>query len=432
MSRSSQSYRDEREGANTIAHTYDDASNVATVSYPNGVQSVMTYDTLNRLTGLATQNSGYVYQRGTTGNLTSATELNGRTANWTYDGIYRLNNETISLAPSGKNGTVSYGLDPVGNRLSDTSSLAGVPSGSWNFNADDELSSETYDQNGNVLSTGGKTFAYDFENHLMSMGGTVALLYDGDGNRVGKSVNGVVTRYLVDDLNPTGYPQVVEELSGAGVVTRQYTFGLQRINENQMLNGSWTPSFYGYDGGGSVRQLTNAAGAITDTYEYDAFGNASFTNPAQRRTTTSIAANSTTPTSASTTSAPDTITRQQGRFMSRDPKGGSPLYPNAFNRYLYTNGDPINVIDPSGRSAFWVYAGITAYTVTVGGYALHKSGACLNENFTYVARPTHRAGYKPQHAAAYWGVHRRYSWDCSMAIPWPADMGLVLTKRDIG
>jgi len=32
-------------------------------------------------------------------------------------------------------------------------------------------------------------------------------------------------------------------------------------------------SFYGYDGHGSVRQLTNAAGSITDSYDYDAFGN---------------------------------------------------------------------------------------------------------------------------------------------------------------
>jgi hypothetical protein len=38
-------------------------NNVATVNYANGVQSAMTYDALNRITGLATQNSGYLYQR---------------------------------------------------------------------------------------------------------------------------------------------------------------------------------------------------------------------------------------------------------------------------------------------------------------------------------------------------------------------------------
>jgi hypothetical protein len=45
-------------------------------------------------------------------------------------------------------------------------------------------------------------------------GGVVLLEYDGDGNRVAKTANGVTTRYLVDDLNPTGYAQVVEEVVG--------------------------------------------------------------------------------------------------------------------------------------------------------------------------------------------------------------------------
>jgi hypothetical protein len=54
-------------------------------------------------------------------------------------------------------------------------------------------------------------------------GGAVTLLYDGDGNRVAKTVNGITTRYLVeDDVNPTGYPQVVEERV-SGTVERQYT-----------------------------------------------------------------------------------------------------------------------------------------------------------------------------------------------------------------
>ena len=48
---------------------------------------------------------------------------------------------------------------------------------------------------------------------------------------------------------------------------------MQRINEDQIVSGAWTPSFYSYDGMGSVRQLTSMTGAVTDTYEYDAFGN---------------------------------------------------------------------------------------------------------------------------------------------------------------
>jgi RHS repeat-associated protein len=103
-------------------------------------------------------------------------------------------------------------------------------------------------------------------------GGAVTVIYDGDGNRVAKTVGGVTTRYLVDDQNPTGLPQVVEELVN-NVVQRQYTYGLQLISENQFVSNTWTPSFYETDGAGNVRQLTNSTGVVTDTYDYDAFGN---------------------------------------------------------------------------------------------------------------------------------------------------------------
>jgi len=57
----------------------------------------------------------------------------------------------------------------------------------------------------------------------------------------------------------------------AGAVTRTYTYGLQRISENQTLNNAQTASFYSYDGHGNVKFLTSSAGAVTDTYQYDAF-----------------------------------------------------------------------------------------------------------------------------------------------------------------
>ncbi|MGA2649953.1 MAG: DUF2341 domain-containing protein [Terracidiphilus sp.] len=335
-------------GMNITAYSYDNASNVGSVTYPNGIAMQFTYDLLNRVSSASSQVSGYQYQRGPTGNLTSATEQTGRTENWNFDGIYRLTSETISVAPSGHNGNVSYSLDPVGNRLSDTSTLEGISSGSWGYNSDDEVSSESYDQNGNVKSTGGKTFAYDSENHLISMnGGAVSIVYDGDGNRVAKTAKGVTTYYLVDGLNPTGYSQVVEELQG-GAVTRQYTYGLQRISENQPINSTWTVSFYGYDGGGNVRNLTNSASTVTDTYEYDAFGNV-------------FTVGGTTPNNylyRGEQYDPDLglyylraryYNPLTGRFMSRDSEDAKLMDPATLHRYLYAKGDPINAFDPTGR-----------------------------------------------------------------------------------
>jgi hypothetical protein len=77
------------------------------------------------------------------------------------------------------------------------------------------------------------------------------VVYDGDGNRVATTASGVTTKYLVDSLNLTGYSQVLDGLV-SGAVTNPYTYGLQRISENQLSSSTWTPSFYGYDGLGNV------------------------------------------------------------------------------------------------------------------------------------------------------------------------------------
>jgi RHS repeat-associated protein len=41
----------------------------------------------------------------------------------------------------------------------------------------------------------------------------------------------------------------------------------------QNNNGVYANGYYVYDVHGSVRALTDATGAVTDTYDYDAFGN---------------------------------------------------------------------------------------------------------------------------------------------------------------
>jgi YD repeat-containing protein len=150
---------------NRTTYTYDPGSNLATMTYPNGVQSQFIYDDLNRLKAM----NAHQYTLGPAGNRKNATEPSGRTLNWSYDGLYRLTQETISLDPHSNNGTASYGLDPVGNRLSQTSSIPGIGSGNFTFDANDRLSTETYDNNGNTLVSGARTFTYDFANRLKSM-----------------------------------------------------------------------------------------------------------------------------------------------------------------------------------------------------------------------------------------------------------------------
>jgi len=76
----------------------------------------------------------------------------------------------------------------------------------------------TYDANGNVTQeANGNSHTYDSQNHRLSMtngGASIIMIYEAFGDRVAKTANGVTTQYLVeDDVNPTGLPQVVDELS---------------------------------------------------------------------------------------------------------------------------------------------------------------------------------------------------------------------------
>jgi RHS repeat-associated protein len=353
----------------TTSYSYDNASNVATVAYPNNFQSSFTYDSLNRLTSLVTPVSGYNYTLGATGNRTQAVELNhNRVVNWSYDGINRLTGEAVNSDEAKNSGSVSYSLDPVGNRSSAVSSLGTLSSGSWSYNADDEISSETYDDNGNVLSTGGKTFTYDSENHMTSMtgnGSVVTMAYDAFGNRVAKTVNGVTTRYLIeDDVNPTGLPQVLEEVQN-GAAVRNYTYGLQRISQNQIINNAWTVSFYGYDGMGNVRQLTNSAGVVTDEYEYDAYGN-SFTKTGSTPNSYLYRGEQFDSDLGLYYLRARYYNPASGRFMSRDPEDGKIRILATLHKYLYANGDPVNGIDPTGRDdiiSFELQVYLVAYRV---------------------------------------------------------------------
>jgi len=188
--------------------------------------------------------------------------------------------------------------------------------------------------------------------------GAVSMVYDGDGNRVSETAAGVTTKYLIDTLNPTGYSQVLDELV-SGAVTKTYTYGLQRISENQLSGSTWTPTFYGYDGHGNTRFLANAAGTITDTYTLDAFG-------------AQIAGTGTTPNPYlySGERFDSALNLYQlraryynmltGRFETMDPLAQqnsccgsrSTFDPSTLHAYVYAQNNPVNRIDPQGTDSF--------------------------------------------------------------------------------
>jgi len=110
-----------------------------------------------------------------------------------------------------------------------------------------------------------------------------------------------------------------------------------------------TLSFYGYDGHGSVRQLTDATAVVTDTYDYDAFGNL-----ISRTGTTS---NDYLYTGEQFDANLDFyylraryLNPSSGRFYSIDAAAGNHFDPRSLHKYLYAAANPPNLVDPTGNS----------------------------------------------------------------------------------
>jgi RHS repeat-associated protein len=114
------------------------------------------------------------------------------------------------------------------------------------------------------------------------------------------------------------------------------------ISETQNINGNWTTSYYGYDGHNSVRFLTNASGAVTDNYTFDAFG-------------IKIAGSGTTPNQILYSGEyldPGTgnydlrnriYAQNSGTFLTSDTTPGQ-------LPYVYTADNPVMMVDPSGNA----------------------------------------------------------------------------------
>jgi RHS repeat-associated protein len=355
-------------GATT--YVYDNIGNVANFTYPNGVRHVYAYNTLSRLTDVAATNlistlATYSYTVGPAGNRLSVAEFSGRHVDYTYDELYRLKGEAITGAPGG---TTTYTYDPVGNRLSRSSPTFGFTM--YTYDANDRLSTDAYDNNGNTLASGGTTYGYDFENHLAATSNGVRIAYDGDGNRVAKTVGGVTTQYLVDDRSLTGYAQVLEELVG-GAVQRVYTYGMNRISQSQ-ASGT---SFYGYDGHGNVRLLTDATGAVTDTYDYDAFGNVI----SQAGTTPNVYLYSGEQNDSNLGLyylRARYLSQSTGRFWTMDSVEGDADSPISLHKYMYVGNEPVLRLDPGGNQFDIASIGleIVAFEVLSSVTTVHAGG----------------------------------------------------------
>ena len=119
-------------------------------------------------------------------------------------------------------------------------------------------------------------------------------------------------------------------------------------NQYRSTQSGTQKSFYVYDGHGSVRALTDGSGNVTDTYDYDAFGNVTH----QTGTTPNeflFAGEQYDSNLHLYYNRARYLNTSTGRFWSMDTFEPDDWEPTSLHRYLYAGNDPVNRIDPSGH-----------------------------------------------------------------------------------
>jgi len=375
-------------------YTYNELGDLAEMLYPNQLKTVFGHNAQRHLTDvnvtrLGNPRASFNYNPSTppdrslalSGMRRAARETIGgasRDVDYDYDPLNRLTKEVIGSTQ------ITYdtapGYDNVGNRRKRTSSVSGVLAADASFDKHDRIEGFTFDNNGNLeTAPGGATYHYSVENRLIQrIGGSqdqVDLAYDGDGTLVRKTVGGTggsVTHFLVDDRNPTGYAQALQELNISLSPVRSYVYGHKLISQK---DAAGTIRYYGYDGHGSVRFMVSDAGEITDKYTYDAFGiqispEADAPNPNPYRYSCEYR-------------DPDLrlvylrdrwFIPEYGRFLTRDSFEGTGTDPKSLHSFAYC-ADPVNHIDPSGQMS------MPSFTMAMGTWGF------MAANLAYRAAP---------------------------------------------
>ncbi len=262
-----------------------------------------------------------------------------------------------SSAPSG---AASYSYDPAGN-------LTGKNGNTQAFNSSDELcwglagsssnscgtapsgaTTYSYDANGNRAATtpaSGSATAYSWNGASELTGytvgsSTVGYGYSGSGLRQSRTAGGSTTQYTWNDSAAVATPLLLQTVTGGS--TTSYVYGPTGAPLLEILPSGAT-YYYSGDNLDSTRVLTDASGAVVNSYTYSPYGRLS----------------------SSTGTVPNPLLyggqyldSGSGLYYLRaryyDPSTGQflsidPLVQVTLSPYAYVLGNPVNGVDPGGE-----------------------------------------------------------------------------------
>jgi RHS repeat-associated protein len=349
---------------------YRATNRIKSLVYGNSRTLSVNYD--NRLrpsqwnvSGVLGSNYNYDYFGEKSGRVTYAQNLYDSTLDhsYDYDQVGRLaaaytGSEARAHIGQGQWGTQdgpyaeSYSYDVWGNITQLQGWVSGasyVAFGASYSTGKNQRDGFTYDAAGNLTNDTAQQFTYDATGQQTSAtwgGYSLQQGYDGNTLRVQKNENGTVTYYLRSTVLGG---QTIAEISG-GTWTRGYVYmGHQLLAVQQSGSVSWVHT----DPVTKSQRVTDASGNVISTVEMDPWGRDS-----SRSNNGMLQPQHYTSYIRDGNSSDEAMMRRYNRWHSRfdqpDPFDGSygASNPQSFNRYAYTQNDPVNFVDPSGLCSF--------------------------------------------------------------------------------
>ncbi|UTP39762.1 hypothetical protein M9M90_00880 [Phenylobacterium sp. LH3H17] len=354
-------------GGRQIATQYDVEGNRTKVNFegtsvanPYGGRYV--YDVANRLTEVHLSRGVYGYANwtnypiatigyGPLNRRASITRPNGVRTDYSFDGVGWLSGLSHVGAPASAGSYQTFAYNPAGQMIDQAQGSSryvwsGQPTTTTNFthdalNRDAAMAAAAgYDANGNLISDGVRTFAYDAENRLISVTGGSApltLSYDPLGRLLKTTSAGASTTF-----NYAGSQLVAEVNPATSTLLRSYIHGDRTDEPMAWMEGANPDTdirFLHPDRLGSIIAVSNAGGAIT-SYTYGPYGEPqSWAGSRFRYTGQTVL-----PEAQLYHYKARVYDPMMGRFLQTDPIG----YGDGPNTYAYVGGDPVNDSDPSG------------------------------------------------------------------------------------
>jgi RHS repeat-associated protein len=363
--------------SDTVGHGYDDAGNMTSVSDFNATATTITdtadalpnsmslggsgatlstsYDATDAPSSMGLTKSfstllGFSYSRSPSGAVATETDTPSSSlspAGYAYDPLSRVTQMT-----PGTSSALNYSYDASSN-------LETLPTGATtSYNDAGELTSSTlssttttysYDADGQLTAATGSTStdastawngAGELTSYSDASADTSSATYDGDGLRTSATTTPTggseSTQNFVWD--PTSsVPRLLMDSTNA------YVYGPSGTPIEQVNLSTGTVTYLVSDALGSVRGVLSSSGSLTASTSYDAYGNPETTGGLSADTPFGFAGGYTDPTG---------LVYLIGRYY--DPQTGQllsvdPELEQTQQAYAYTQDDPVNTVDPSGR-----------------------------------------------------------------------------------